>query len=80
MNICAAEKVVLKHHTLPTTWLLLDSCSTCQVWIYSMIFTKLIVQPWCDVMLEGYDWIIRAALVITPILCGTILMEWQTLF
>jgi hypothetical protein len=28
MNICDAEELVLEHHGLPTTWLLLDSCST----------------------------------------------------
>jgi hypothetical protein len=28
MNICAAEKVVLEHHTLPTNLLLLNSFST----------------------------------------------------
>jgi hypothetical protein len=31
LNICATEKVVLKHHTLPTNWLLLDSCLTVDI-------------------------------------------------
>jgi hypothetical protein len=31
LNLCTTEKVVLEHHTLPTTWLLLNSCSTVDI-------------------------------------------------
>jgi hypothetical protein len=31
VDICTAENVVLEHHALPSTWLLLDSCSTMDI-------------------------------------------------